>query len=163
MFRDGIQLPGIFPMKIRSGLFSGIKWSLFLGFTVLASGLIIYFAGTNPFELLNIHIPNNNQQIVWLFVAGGLVSPVAEELFFRGVIFGYFRRWGFLFALVASTTIFAGLHTTPQIPWVQAAGGVLFAFSYEKSKNIITPIIIHQTGNMAIFTLGLIASTGIVT
>jgi membrane protease YdiL (CAAX protease family) len=40
-------------------------------------------------------------------------------------------------------------------PLTQLVGGILFALSYEYSGNLMVPITIHATGNLAIFTLSL--------
>jgi membrane protease YdiL (CAAX protease family) len=34
-------------------------------------------------------------------------------------------------------------------------GGVVFALAYEKEKNLLVPIVIHISGNLAIFALSL--------
>jgi hypothetical protein len=39
------------------------------------------------------------------------------------------------------------------IPIPQIVGGLLFALSYEVEKNLMVPIIIHMSGNLAIFSL----------
>ena len=94
-----------------------------------------------------------------LAVAGGLAAPLAEEVYFRGVLFRFLRTRGFLFALVVSTTVFAGAHmlfSGRSLPLTQIAGGILFAWSFEKEKSLWVPMVIHSTGNIALFTLSLL-------
>ena len=78
-------------------------------------------------------------------------------MFFRGVVYGFFRRWGVLTALLISTGIFVLVHLLARpvqgFAIVQAIGGVVFAASYELEKNLMVPITIHCLGNMAIFLL----------
>jgi hypothetical protein len=60
---------------------------------------------------------------------------VAEEIFFRGLIYGYLRRWGFWPALALSTLIFTLLHTgAAGILLPQIVGGLVFAAAYEIEK-----------------------------
>jgi len=87
---------------------------------------------------------------------GGFIAPVAEELCFRGILYTYFRRWGIILALVASTIIFVVLHATHGLPVTQIVGGIVFAVAYEISHNLMVPITIHALGNLAIFSLSLL-------
>jgi membrane protease YdiL (CAAX protease family) len=88
---------------------------------------------------------------------GGIISPVVEEIFFRGILFGFFRRWGATTAVVLSTILFVLPHLKRgAIPVTQMVGGVVFAAAYEKEKSLAAPIIIHSLGNLSIFSLSLI-------
>jgi len=81
-------------------------------------------------------------------------GPVAEEIFFRGILYGFFRRWGAVAAVVLSTVIFVLAHPIfPGIPLPQVVGGVVFAVAYEVEGSLMVPITIHALGNMAIFLL----------
>jgi uncharacterized protein len=85
---------------------------------------------------------------------GGIVAPIAEEVVFRGLIFGYLRRWGLTAAVLISTALFAALHL-PTIPVTQVVGGAVFAIAYHMGGSLMVPIVIHMLGNLAIFTLSL--------
>ena len=85
---------------------------------------------------------------------GGIVAPVAEEIFFRGLIFGYLRRWGIPAAILISTALFAAFHL-PAVPVTQIVGGAVFAIAYHTGRSLMVPIVIHTLGNLAIFTLSL--------
>jgi membrane protease YdiL (CAAX protease family) len=91
------------------------------------------------------------------FIVGSLLGPSAEEFFFRGLLFGYFRKFGFGPALILSTLLFIFAHLSGStLPITQLAGGLLFAVAYEVEKNLIVPIVIHCLGNLAIFSLSLV-------
>ncbi|MBU0768386.1 MAG: CPBP family intramembrane metalloprotease, partial [Proteobacteria bacterium] len=67
---------------------------------------------------------------------------------------GYLRRWGPIAAILGSTLLFVTVHPDLRnIPIPQIVGGLLFAFSYEVEKNLMVPIVIHMSGNLALFSL----------
>jgi membrane protease YdiL (CAAX protease family) len=114
-----------------------VLWSLATGLVTLACFLLLYLLGVNPLKMLKTRLPHETIQIVFYFITGGLIAPLAEEVFFRGVLFGFLRTWGFAFALCVSTAIFASFHVlfSGQIfPVTQIAGGLLFAISFEKEN-----------------------------
>ena len=154
----GISSIGLGREQAFAGLKRGLVWSAifglcaFLGFVVLYAGHI-----ENPLRLVKTPLPPDFQGIVFFFVVGGLVSPIAEEVFFRGVVYGFLRRWGVLVAVIGSTVIFVGAHAIiSRIPLTQVVGGLVFATAYEVEGNLMVPIMIHSLGNIAIFSLSLL-------
>ena len=137
----------------RRGVLHGIYWSLGFGAFVVISMGIIHLMNHNPINLVRSPLPSDTCQLVTFFIVGALISPIAEEICFRGVLFSYFRRWGVAPAVLISTIIFTVLHSFQGFPTVQLVGAVLFAASFEFSKSLLTPIVIHILGNLAIFTL----------
>jgi hypothetical protein len=119
--------------------------------------VFIYSAGTDPFALIGGRLPAKASHVLLLFAVGGVIGPMAEEVIFRGLLYGFFRRWGVVPALLISTGIFVLVHllvrSVPGYAITQAIGGVVFAVSYELEKNLMVPITIHCLGNMAIFLL----------
>ena len=149
-----LEALGLDPKQSAAGLKKGLLWST--GFAV-AAGLLfagLVAAGQDPLRLIRSPLPADGGQRLLFFFVGGLVAPVFEELLFRGVLFGYLRRWGVPAAVLISTAIFAAFHL-PTIPVTQVVGGAVFAIAYHHSGSLITPITIHVLGNLAIFTLSL--------
>ena len=148
----GIRLPAV-----KWGVKRGLLWSAGFGLAAGLAGVLIYSADKDPAALIGGRLPASASQFVLLFIVGGLIGPIAEEMFFRGVVYGFFRRWGVLTALLISTGIFVLVHLLARpvqgFAIVQAIGGVVFAASYELEKNLMVPITIHCLGNMAIFLL----------
>jgi membrane protease YdiL (CAAX protease family) len=106
--------------------------------------------------MIRIRIPQQTAAVVLLFTVGGIIGPVAEELFFRGIVFGYVRRWGFWPALILSTALFSGLHINTGLAPTQVIGGLLFATAYEFAGNLLVPITLHVLGNLALFSLSIV-------
>jgi len=132
----------------------GLLWSAGFGLVVLAILSLVFLARGRLVDLLPFAHPSPLSLLPVLLAVGAFISPVAEELFFRGILYGYLRRWGFLPALVLSTALFAFIHPPGQgFPVTQVIGGVLFATAYEVEKSLVVPMVIHGLGNGAIFLL----------
>ncbi|MBW1779169.1 MAG: CPBP family intramembrane metalloprotease [Deltaproteobacteria bacterium] len=148
----GLSLKGVFP-----GIKRGCIWSAGFGFLVLLGGVLAYLMGIHPLTLIGTPLPADSGRILLFFMVGGLIGPITEEIFFRGVLYGFFRRWGALPAILLSTLAFVLVHPVfPAIPITQVVGGLLFAVAYEVEKNLMAPITIHCLGNMAIFAVSLV-------
>ena len=154
----GLSSIGLSLTKTLPGLKRGLTWSAGFGLITLLGFALIFAIGLNPLTLIHTHLPANPDDIALFFLVGGLIGPVAEEVFFRGILYGFCRRWGAPAAIILSTLAFVLAHPIfPAIPVTQVVGGILFAVAYEVEKNLVVPITIHALGNMAIFTLSLIS------
>jgi membrane protease YdiL (CAAX protease family) len=130
-------------------------WSA--GFATAAGlvGVGLAMAGQDPLMMVRSPLPDGTSRLVLFFFVGGVLAPVTEEVVFRGLVFGYLRRWGLPAALLISTALFAAIHPGPAIPATQIVGGAVFALAYHRGKSLMVPIVIHMLGNLSIFTLSL--------
>lgn len=142
------------PPTWPAGLRTGLVWSMGFAAAALLGMGVMHLLGYHPLGWIRVPLPPRPFDVIVLFLVGGVIAPIAEEIFFRGILYAYFRRWGIVCALVASTLIFVLLHFN-RLPITQAVGGIVFALSYETSRNLMTPITIHALGNLALFTLSL--------
>lgn len=153
----GLAPLGFTTQGLRRGLLGGLIWSLGFGALVMVGCLLLVMLGVNPSNLFRVQLPKREIDLILYVIVGSAIAPVAEEFFFRGILYGFLRRWGVLTAVSVSTLIFVAIHPTGRnVPFTQAIGGVLFALSYEVEKTLVTPIMIHVLGNLAIFTLGIV-------
>jgi len=152
----GLASLGLVHGRILFGTTRGFIWSGLFGLLAALVFALLHAAHLNPLSLLKTPLPSSTGGIVLFFIVGGLIAPFAEEVFFRGIVFGFLRRWGFTIALVGTTLLFASAHLGAGIPVTQVVGGLVFAVAYEKEKNLLVPVMIHVLGNTAIFTLSLI-------
>ena len=156
----GLESVGLLKDKILAGLRRGLAWSAGFGICglLLMGGLYIL-----EYDLLPIfQLPEHESLggILLLLFVGALISPVAEEIFFRGIAYGYLRRRGVILAVLGSTALFGMAHAlTSGLMFVQIIGGLVFAIAYEMEKNLLTPITIHVLGNMAIFILSIVLAS----
>ncbi|MBI5444210.1 MAG: CPBP family intramembrane metalloprotease [Deltaproteobacteria bacterium] len=131
----------------------GVGLALGLGalVTVLEVGARLAFHGS--FLRLVAGTPTPAAHLGVLLVVGGLIAPVFEELLFRGILYGGLRkRAGIFFSTTVASLIFASAHYNFRaVHPVQAAGAVLFCAAYELSGSLWAPLIVHVTGNLALF------------
>jgi membrane protease YdiL (CAAX protease family) len=131
-------------------------FSLLIALGLLFVGGFIYELINNLFGLKDDtlsfleSISSNNIwiNIINLKVITSFLAPFAEELFFRGVIFKFFRqRKSFLYSATVSSLIFSLIHfNLAAFPFLFLLGFVC-AFVFEKFKSILYPIIVHMVIN----------------
>jgi hypothetical protein len=157
LWGKGLTSIGLASSKIIPGFIKGLTWSVGFGVVALLGFFVLSISGHEPLQLVKTRLPRWPGDILLFFLVGGIVAPIAEEVFFRGILYGFFRRWGVVVALVLSTVFFVMPHLGAHgIPMTQIVGGVLFAIAYEIEGNLMTPITIHSLGNLAIFTISLV-------
>jgi len=155
-----LSIIGLTTTTVYKGFKRGFVWSISFGFGAAILLFIFYLMGVKVSALFRMPLPSDNYQLIIFLVTGVLIGPIAEEIFFRGILYGFFRRWGIPSAVILSTLLFVLPHPNfagLAIPVTQLIGGILFAIAYEIEKNLLVPMIIHSLGNLAIFTLAFIA------
>ena len=153
---NGLSRAGISLATLSQGLRTGVVWSLVFAMVVVISGAILLANQINLLTLIASPLPVKGSALGLFLVTGALIAPVAEEILFRGVLYTYQKKWNRPAALILSTLIFAGFHYRgSELPLFQMVGGIVFALSFEHSKSLAAPIIIHSLGNLALFSISL--------
>jgi len=151
---------GVVSSQLIAGFKKGIIWSLGFGTVTGVIFLILWAAGFQISALFQASVPIAHGEFFLFIGVGAVIAPVAEEIFFRGILYGFFRQWGLTMALAISTVLFVIPHAAGGgLPVTQLVGGLLFAVAYEIEKNLIVPITIHSLGNLAIFCLSFLAQS----
>ena len=152
----------------------GFFVSLLLGSGVYAVILGGYFLTRNIFDYGNVTssltsgmgITKENFLYVALYIS--IMNSFLEEFFFRG--FGFItlgKYTGKAFAYIFNSCIFAFYHVGMLIPMFEPillvlllagliAGGCIFSFLNDKTKNIYPSWFVHMFANFAINTVGFI-------
>jgi membrane protease YdiL (CAAX protease family) len=87
-------------------------------------------------------------QLVFAFMAV-VVAPIAEELFFRGVLYRFLKaKTGLIPALLLSAVLFALVHYSLHAFVGLVVLGVLLAVLYEKTADLRVSILFHAAFNM---------------
>lgn len=97
------------------------------------------------------------------FAAGlvlyGLISPLTEEVVFRGVIYNRLRRlYNPAVGIVVSGLFFGAFHGNLVQAVYGACLGMLMAYLYEKSGRFSTSILFHAVANLAVYITAHFAS-----
>lgn len=86
-----------------------------------------------------------------LGVAASVVAAIAEELFFRRLLYARLERWGVAAAIAGSAMLFAGVHVPayglPALP-VDLAAGLLFGWQRWASGTWTAPAVTHVAANL---------------
>lgn len=104
-----------------------------------------------------------NQNYTLMSIGVILLAPFAEEVLYRGVVFGYLYRKNPVLGYVVSAIVFSLIHILGYIHryssfdllcnfLIYLPAGISLAFAYEKSGTIVAPMLAH----MAINQLGIL-------
>jgi membrane protease YdiL (CAAX protease family) len=141
---------------------------LFVILAVVSS--VITLLGIRPAE--NSAITAGREQpvlLLYLLAVTVFFTAPAEELIFRGLVQGLFRRaYGVKLGLVIASLLFGVVHyvalagTGSRLVYIVVAGilGLVLGALYEKTQNLIVPIIVHGAYNTVIFYTAYVAATG---
>lgn len=151
------------PFDIRSGWLLWGVVGLFLGAAaVLCAGTLTSILNGQPLpreeqdallQLLPL-IGASKTSTALLVAVTGILAPYLEETVFRGFLMTSLTKWmPTSTAVILSASAFAFAHLTPgEVPQLFALGVVL-GFSYAKSRNLLTPIMIHAFWNSGVVLL----------
>lgn len=150
-----------------------LMWGL-LG--VLLSPLVVYAsatlsdglgvsdtAGRGTVDAVSSIITINFSTYASLMATTSILAPLLEETVFRGFLLTSLTKWMPVPAAVAvSSLAFGMVHLTPRDFPQLTALGFLLGFTYVRSRNLLTPILIHGAWNGSVLTiLFFLASQGI--
>ena len=154
---QGITAVGLSRERWPSGLMSGLAWSAAFAVIAAIAAAVAHFGfSVDPIQFVRAPIPRGLYAGAVFILVAGIVSPVAEEILFRGVLFSALRPWGAASAIIGTTLLFTAAHFYQSFPLIQCIGGLVFAIAMEKSRSLLTPITIHILGNLAIYTISLL-------
>ncbi|MGI8856705.1 MAG: CPBP family glutamic-type intramembrane protease [Thermomicrobiales bacterium] len=93
-------------------------------------------------------------KLILALITASIAAPFVEEIFFRGVLFGWLRtRWGAVPGVSLSAALFSGAHAIPLILASIFVVGLTLALVYEKTKSTIATMALHSLFN----TIGVVA------
>lgn len=142
---------------VVAGAFFGVGLFALVAFAVFPLVVLVWRAITGrapgPFEQIPIDL-THPAALVGAAVLVALVTPVAEEIFFRGFLYSALRsRLALLPSAAISAAAFALLHPPPQLMVVIFVVGLAFAFLYERRGSLAAPIAAHSAFNIIGFVL----------
>ena len=155
--------PAIFGLKSPS-----VSWRralVFSGFALVASlgGAQLYLMAVTALGLDYLVPPDLPKGlllpgglVILTVIALAVVTPVAEEVFFRGFLLrGLVNRWGAAPGIIVSAAVFAGLHFQPPVIVPVFITGLILGALYWQTGSLWPGIFVHAAQNL-IATLGII-------
>ncbi|MGH2401977.1 MAG: CPBP family glutamic-type intramembrane protease [Candidatus Limnocylindria bacterium] len=153
VFRPGAlaALPFLPGRDAGGAIRSGLGWGVlaWLGATLVSAG-VVWLLESFGFE----PEPQAAEQAIalvdpWLVVLSIVIlAPIAEEVFFRGVVFNaWLREGGRKWAFIGSSILFAVIHISVVALVPIFLLGLALAWIYERTGNLLAPIAMHATVN----------------
>lgn len=133
---------------------------LFVAVVSAVLGLNLLFGLTGIVDLSAAYQEVAESQFAANLIVGllcyGLITPVAEELLFRGIIYNGLRRfWGWRVAVPVSAAIFGVYHGNVVQALYGFLMGCLLAYGYEYFGKFSVPVLIHIVANVLAFCIPL--------
>ncbi len=123
-----------------------------------AAGINILFTltGLTASSESYANVANNQYGIpFWVgMVIFGIISPLAEEVLFRGIIYNRMKKYYPLpLAMIVSALFFGVYHGNMVQGLYGTIMGLLMVFVYEKYDTFMAPVLFHAVANISIYTL----------
>jgi membrane protease YdiL (CAAX protease family) len=144
------------------GVVAGLLLYPVIAFVVAIPLTILFSALSGSDATTPDQLPQNlsTAQAVASVLLAVIVAPIAEELFFRGVLFRSLRdRHGFWIGALVSAFVFGAVHYVPAawqdtllLQSIMVFTGVALAWIYERRGNLIATVAAH----MAFNTVGIV-------
>lgn len=163
VFRPGALagLPSLPGRNAAGAIVSGVGWGVlaWLMATLVAAAVVLLL------ERIGIEPePQAAERAIamldpWLVIlAVVILAPVAEEIFFRGVVFNaLLREGGRRWAFIGSSVLFAIIHISLVALLPIFLLGLALAWIYRRTDNLLAPIAMHATVNGISVALALLA------
>lgn len=127
----------------------------------LLSALLTYLASTfipgfNLDQAQDVGFKDlaSNADLLAAFLSLVVLTPIFEEIIFRGLLFkGLRRRYTFWIAAIASSLLFAAAHMQWNVAVDTFALGLILCYLTEKSGSIVPSILLHSLKNCLAFVL----------
>lgn len=128
-----------------------ITWTVFLIGTSLIIVILMELLGGTSENTKTQSLQSNMGILSFLiaFVSAAIISPIYEEIFYRGFLYRWFRvKWGVPAGILLSSSVFMLVHIPSYntLP-VNFLTGVIFSWTYEKTGSIYPGMIIHGVFN----------------
>lgn len=114
--------------------------------------LVAVAAGTLPFLFASTFIMSNPlPRAATVAIVSSVVAAVAEEIFFRRLVYGWLQRWGTALAITGSAALFALIHVPVYglgvLP-LDFAAGLIFGWQRRATGGWTAPAATHVAANL---------------
>ncbi len=158
--RSGVARPSVAPWRllglkaleypvVKAGLMALGALGASLLFTVVYAAVVDLFSSDvlSPPEI-DADIAFPGAAVFFTFQAIAVVTPLTEEVFFRGFVFsGLIPRFGLTKAMVLSAVVFSAFHVTPGVLVPIFVTGLILAWLYHKTGSLWPCVLAHAGQN----------------
>lgn len=167
LMESGVLLLAVIYLLVFAGKKTfHFKWQLrnfiylLLGYIILymSDFLLSYFipSSSNQISLNETVEMMGRQELPYFLLIVCFISPIAEELIYRGVLMTtFFKNSPWYGDVLLSAIIFGCIHInfalTPLAFFIYASGGLILALLYRMTKTLYYPIVVHILINITAF------------
>ncbi|HEX2150065.1 MAG TPA: CPBP family intramembrane glutamic endopeptidase [Actinomycetota bacterium] len=114
--------------------------------------LVAVALGSLPFLVASTLLMSNPlPRAAWVAIAASVVAAIAEEVFFRRLVYGWLERWGTAVAIAGSAALFAAIHVPVYglgvLP-LDFAAGLIFGWQRRATGSWTAPAATHVFANL---------------
>ncbi|CAN5893680.1 hypothetical protein BH23ACT12_BH23ACT12_21250 [soil metagenome] len=114
--------------------------------------LLAVAAGTLPFLFASTFIMRNPlPRAATVAIVSSVIAAIAEEIFFRRLVYGWLERWGAALAIAGSAALFALIHVPVYgvgvLP-LDFAAGLIFGWQRRVTGGWTAPAATHVAANL---------------
>ncbi|HYN98328.1 MAG TPA: CPBP family intramembrane glutamic endopeptidase [Actinomycetota bacterium] len=114
--------------------------------------LVAVALGSLPFFVASTLLMSNPlPRAAWVAIASSVVAAIAEEVFFRRLVYGWLERWGTALAIAGSAALFAAIHVPVYglgvLP-LDFAAGLIFGWQRRATGSWTAPAATHVFANL---------------
>ena len=151
--KNEINVPG----GVKGDAFTAYAFLAAFAFCISISVNILFyqtgFSGSSgAYE--NVHEAQYGVEFLIGIVLYGVISPIAEEAIFRGLIYNRMKRcFGWIPALIFSSLLFGAYHGNVVQSVYGMLLGLMIAYSYELYGNFAAPVLFHAIANISVYAI----------
>jgi membrane protease YdiL (CAAX protease family) len=149
--KNVLQLFSLKNIKMMDVFFTLLTVFIIVGLDYLLEFFIDFPALTFFDDLYNEIYPEplNSIETIFFFISAIILTPISEELFFRGLCFKIIRgHFTFTNSYLISFLLFFLFHLDPRMLLFIFIANFFFCYLYEKKQNLLYPILSHSFVNL---------------
>jgi len=152
-YKEKLSSLGLTTKKLPKAILYGVV-GFFVAFILadIAAYPIEQHFGVDPTQQALSQSATVSGLLPLVLLSGVIIAPIAEEIVFRGYLYKAFRdRFKPWYAIVMSAALFSAIHLEPLAAVPLFVIGVVLAYVYEKTDNLMAPIALHMLNNAVAF------------
>lgn len=137
-----------------------VTWGIYMAATIVASILVSRLPWVDVNQPQETGFENLTQPLEYVvaFVALVILPPLAEELLFRGYLFGRLRaKFGFVLSAIVTSVVFGFVHLQWNVGIDVAILSMFLCYLRERTGSIWAGVVLHAIKNGVAYTLLFIA------